>query len=278
MKNFFRNLSLMTSVILLVGGFNACTVVEPAGISFSSISDMGYESSGTQTVTITMDKSIASDVTIEFTFSGTASTSTDYGYFSTEATIPAGSTSTDVTFYIYDNYIYDPTDKTIIISLATISGPGVDEAEFGENTTYTYTLQEDDVEIDLTWTSSTGTAGDFDLDLELVDAFENWVDGSASGIETTETVHLYGSNVDGSYYAIAELWYGPPGENANYTMTVKLPDGSTQSHSDVFDDNNTTDRTLWEITKSGSSYTLSQDPFGSNGRGAIVSNRPPKNK
>lgn len=279
MKNFMRILSLAFSVALLLWGFNACTPVEPAGIKFSSISESGFESSGTQTVTINLDKSIASDVTIEFTFSGTATASSDYGYFTTETTIPAGSTSTDISFSIYDNYEYDPNDKTLVITLSGISGSGVDDVEFGENTTYTYTLKEDDVAIDLTWTSSTGTAGDFDLDLELIDGFDSFVDGSSSSSDLTETVHLDGSYSDGSYYAIAELFSGPTStSSATYTMTVKLPDGSTQSHNDVFDINNFTNRTLWGITKSGSSYTLSQDSFGFNGRGAIVSNRPPKNK
>ena len=269
MKNILRISSLLISIIFIIGGFNACTVINPVGISFSSISDMGYESSGTQTVTILMDKSIGSDVTIEFEFSGTAIKSSDYNFFSTEVTIPAGSTSADISFSIINNYEYEPTDKTIIVNLTTISGPGVDEVEFGENTTYTFTLQEDDVEIDLAWTSTTGITDDFDLDLALIDASENYIDWSYYG-DGLETVQLDGGSSNGTYYAVAQLWSGPTStETANYTMTVRLPDGSTQTHSDMFTSERTTDRTLWGITKTGSTYTVTQDPFGSNGKAAI---------
>lgn len=266
MKNLLRISSFALSATLLAWGFNACTPVEPAGVSFSSISDMGYESSGNQTVTITMDKSIGSDVTFEFTFSGTAISSSDYGFSTTEATIPAGSTSTDISFFIYDNYQYDPTDKTIIINLTSISGPGVDDAEFGENTTYTYTLMEDDMQIDLSWTPNSGSATDHDIDLYLDQGSADFR-ASTSGSAIIETVMLYGDDADATYYAISHYYSGYlANSDVNYSITLSFPDGSTQSHSDTFTYDEYSDRTLWGITKSGATYSVEQDPFGANGR------------
>mgnify|MGYP002713028923 CR=1 FL=1 len=256
--------ALFTAFVL--GVFSSCTQVDPAGINLSSISDSGYESSGTQTISVNLDKSISSDVTIEFEYSGTATKSSDYNFYTTEATILAGQTSAEIEFTIFDDYEYDPTDKTIIINLTTISGPGVDEVNFGENTTYTYTLQEDDMEIELTWDDS-----DYNMELLLVQG-ETPVRESIESGTTAKSVVLHGDDSDGNYQTLTYMSLGNLNENSSipYSVTLNFPDGSSETHGDnLIVERLFNARHLWEITKTGTGYTAAKDPLGSNGRGSI---------
>ncbi|MCF6359630.1 MAG: hypothetical protein L3J29_02590 [Cyclobacteriaceae bacterium] len=258
---YLNKLTRLATAIILLLGFYSCETVIPAGVSFSSAAGSGLESAGSQNVQINLTKSLASEITLEVEYSGSA----DYSWNSTLITVPAGQTTADINFLIIDNDDYNPgVTNDVTIRLVGITGPGIDEATFGTTTSYSYSVEEDDMKIDLSWTPAVGVAGDHDLDLYLRQ--NNLGFRSETGVTPiVETTMLYGRDDDNNYQTVVN-YIGTPQVDVTYTITLNFPDGSTQTNTDVFTNADNGNRTLWEISKSGGSYSATQDPFGVNGR------------
>jgi len=262
MKQYLRTTKNLLLLVITIWVLNSCTEPELAGVNFNSVEKVGYEGDGAQSFEITLSKSLASEITLDIEFSGTAASS-DYSYSATAITIPAGDTKAEIKFELIDNDNYDPdVEKTIIIELVSISGPGVEDATFGENRTYTYTIKEDDMEIELTWVDA-----NFDMRLMLKQG-ESIIRESPANFSTTKELMLLGSDSDGKYQTESLMWRGSLDENSSipYSITLKFPDGSTETNSDnLILDRFFNVRHLFEITKSGSTYTSVKDPFGTDG-------------
>lgn len=260
-----KNKITLLAIILATLAFNSCKKKEdpaPAVINLSTADESAFEiSSGKHIVTVSMDRALASDVTINLAYAGTAVKDQDYLLVENNVIIPAGKTTAEFTFATMDNKSYEGTDRTIEISLTSVSSS---EAKLGSNTSYTYTIQEDDLQIELTWNSSTDNVDDFDLDLYLYKEVE--IDKSLLG-SGVETIVLNGSLANGTYFVVVDLAnQSVPNSASGYAVELSFPDGSTQKSTDFFDDNRNWNRTLFSISKEGASYSATENPNGANSR------------
>jgi hypothetical protein len=126
-------------------------------VNWSMSSQSISESSGTVTITATMDQSYPStDVVIPYSVSGTASADSDFSSPSGSLTIPAGTLSKSLTISITDDTTTCETDETIIL---TITQP--DDAHLGTTIAHTITITANDPTIN--WRDSmtnSATEGD----------------------------------------------------------------------------------------------------------------------
>ncbi len=270
MKNCLQKTIKIFVLLTVALGINSCQEVlealTPADVFISSIIESGPETGGARTVEVALNKTIGSDVTFEFEYSGTAINNQDYRYTTTQITIPAGETTANISFFLIDNDLYEPdADKTVIIELIKISGEGVELVSFGDFTKHTFNIQEDDMQVVLTWVPVTGLASNYDLDLYILKDGLSYR-SSSSSVEAIESVIIPGSASDANYDASAIYFGSFPDVNVDYTVTLNFPNGSTLSSSDSFTPTRGDDRTLWQIVKDGTSYSASENPYGSNGR------------
>ncbi|WP_420387538.1 Calx-beta domain-containing protein [Roseivirga sp.] len=156
------------------------------------------------------------DVTVDITFTGTASgDGSDYSGLNFTETIPAGTIYKDVNISEIVDDLLDEFDETVII---TISNPV--NAILGENTVFTYTIIDNDDEPVVGFASSAGSGGEeissasVSVELSQVSGKDIQVDYSISGSAT-------GAGTD---YALA-----------NGTLTI--PAGASSVSIDISDIN-----------------------------------------
>ena len=89
-------------------------------VVFTSAAQTVAEDSGTATITAQLDSTIASDVTVPYTISGTASqgAGSDYTITASPITIPAGSTTANITITINDDLDVEASE-TVIVTMGT---------------------------------------------------------------------------------------------------------------------------------------------------------------
>jgi hypothetical protein len=133
------------------------TILDPLvapDIEFADASSSGAESASSKDLTIQLDASSGSNVTVDYAITGTATGSgTDFTLANGTATITAGSTSTTITIAgIVDDSLDEP-NETIII---TLSNPT--NANPGSTLVHTYTITDNDSApvVDFNTTSSNG--------------------------------------------------------------------------------------------------------------------------
>ena len=109
-------------------------------ISFTSPSSNASESVQTSTIPLTLTTASATDVTVQYTISGTASGGgTDHNFSDGMLTIPALATSTQITLSnIIDDSIFE-SDETILITLSSPSG-----ATLGTTPSHVYTITDNE--------------------------------------------------------------------------------------------------------------------------------------
>lgn len=123
------------------------TAPTPAGaVQFSNTSQTVSETVGTVMVSLTVDSAQSHDITVTMSLGGTASDSQagspDFDLNRLDfvnATIPAGSTSTSVSFNVVNDATVE-ADETVILFIENASLSG----SFGANRTHTVTIQSDD--------------------------------------------------------------------------------------------------------------------------------------
>ncbi len=111
-----------------------------ATIQFSSVSSSGPESVSPASLQVSLNTQSELDASVVYTVTGGSATGTgtDYTLSTGVATIPAGSTVTNITIAIAEDGL-DEYDETIVVSL---SGPT--NASMGPNTIHTYTILDND--------------------------------------------------------------------------------------------------------------------------------------
>ena len=134
------------------------TILEPLGasrtIAFADATSNGAESVSSKVVTIQMSSSTASNATVNYAITGTATGSgTDYTLANGTATIAAGATSTTITIAGIVDDSLDEANETIIITLSNPSN-----ANPGSTLVHTYTITDNDNApvVDFNTTSSNG--------------------------------------------------------------------------------------------------------------------------
>ncbi len=173
------------------------TILDPLvapDIEFANSSSSGAESLSSKDLTIELDASSGSNVTVDYAVTGTATGSgTDYTLANGTATITAGSTSTTITIAgIVDDTLDEP-NETIIVTLSNPSN-----ANPGSTLVHTYTITDNDNApvVDFNATSSSGeesvSSKDLTVDLSAASGKTVTVDyaitGTASGSGTDYTL------------------------------------------------------------------------------------------
>ena len=92
--------------------------VRDAAVDFTAASQSDAEDTGTMTVTAQLSKTVASDVTVPFTVSGTAGNPADYAITASPVTITAGQLTTDITITVVDDAL-DEANETVIVTMGT---------------------------------------------------------------------------------------------------------------------------------------------------------------
>ncbi len=173
------------------------TILDPLvapDIEFANASSSGAESVSSTDLTIELDASTGSNVTVDYAVTGTASGSgTDFTLANGTATITAGSTSTTITIAgIVDDSLDEPNETVIV----TLSNPS--NANPGSTLVHTYTISDNDNSpvVDFNTTSSSEeesvSSKDLTVDLSATSGKTVTVDyavtGTASGSGTDYTL------------------------------------------------------------------------------------------
>ncbi|WP_158089096.1 Ig-like domain-containing protein [Cognaticolwellia mytili] len=90
-------------------------------VTLSASSNSLLENAGSSTLTATLDQVTFEDVTVNLTYSGTATSGTDYGVPAGSITITAGQLTGTTTITATDDSS-DEDDETIIVDIASVSG------------------------------------------------------------------------------------------------------------------------------------------------------------
>ncbi|MGE0079141.1 MAG: Calx-beta domain-containing protein [Bacteroidales bacterium] len=188
-------------------------------VSFTAASQSSVDESGTMTITAQLSAASGKTITVPFTVNG-SSTATgsgvDYSITASPLTIPAGSTSADITITIA-NDVLDENDETVIVDMATPTN-----ATQGTTTSHTATITDDDAMPVVSFISSNSS------ELESVSNFSLPISlSSESGLPVTVNYTVSGTATGG----------GTDYTLANGTLTINA--GSTSgiiTISDIVDD------------------------------------------
>ena len=173
------------------------TILDPLvapDIEFANASSSGAESVSSKDLTIQLDASSGSDVTVDYAITGTASGSgTDFNLANGTATISAGSTSTTITIAGIVDDSLDETNETVIVTLSNPSN-----ANPGSTLVHTYTITDNDnapvVDFNATSSSDAESVSSKDLTVDLSAAsgknvtVDYAVTGTATGSGTDYTL------------------------------------------------------------------------------------------
>lgn len=182
----------------------------PPNVQFSVASQSVNENGGTVTVTISQSAVSGFNTTVNFSIHASSTATgggTDYSFTpSSPVSIMAGSTSTNITFTMNDDTLYE-NDETIVIELTSVSNAGL-----GTTTTHTITILNDDPKPQISFTmGGAGSVGEGSGNYVLLFTLS-----AVSGLPATVTVNT----TDGT--ATAGLDY-----TEQVSQVVTIPAGST---------------------------------------------------
>ncbi|MBI2269500.1 MAG: CSLREA domain-containing protein, partial [Bacteroidetes bacterium] len=211
---------------LYQGTFKLCLRdVNLPTIQFNQTSSSGSEASTPATIQINLSAVSASNVTVNYTVTGTATGGgTDYTLASGTYTITAGSTTANLSAAIVNDAVAE-SSETIIV---TLSAPV--NAVLGANTAHTYTILDNDIAvptIQLDLTSSSGlegtTSAGFLVDLSRLSSSDVTVNYTITGTAS-------GAGVD---YTLANGTLTISAGNTNGTLTAIVIDDATVEGSET---------------------------------------------
>ncbi|OWK44404.1 FG-GAP-like repeat-containing protein [Fimbriiglobus ruber] len=218
---------------------NTLTITEPAAtppsVQFATTTEMVDASTGSFTVTVTLSAASSTDATIPFTVGGTAVAGTDYsGLTTSPLVIPAGQTTATITGTLTPEAGFDPTGKTLTLTLGTPTN-----ATLGTNTTNTLTITEPaappSVQFNTAAETVNASAGTFSVTVNL---------SAASTVDTTVPFTIGGTAVAGTDYSgltasplvipagqtsatITGTLISHPGSDQTLTLTLGTPTNAT---------------------------------------------------
>jgi hypothetical protein len=166
-------------------------------ISFATATNTANEGNGgNQTVTVTANLSSATTtaVTVPTTYSGTATSGTDYIAATTSITIAAGATSGTASFSVVGDSTVE-SNETVVLTMGTPTG-----ATLGANTSYTHTITNDDVP-SISFTTISGAANEGHSGNQAVNVTANL--SSATTAAVTVPITYGGTATSGADYSAA---------------------------------------------------------------------------
>ena len=225
----------------------------PSVIISSSATSIAEDSSGTVTVTATLNIVQEKSTTINLTTSGTATSSSDYSISATNIVIDAGETTGSVTLSTVDNSLYEGSE-TVIIDISSVTGSNIVEvgaqrttititdslaaptvtlsssassvAENGSDLTLTATLNRqtfEDVTVTLTGTG-TSTAGTDYASLSTITISAGSTTGTTSFNPTDDSVY---EGSETAIIAITGVSGGDATESGTQSETITITDNET---------------------------------------------------
>src|SRR3990172_4448522 len=120
----------------------------PPTVSFTSASQSKSESGVSMTITAQLSAMSGLPVTVTYTPSGSATITTDYTITPSSISIPAGSTTADLTITIIDDN-QDESDETVVVTMVTPTN-----ATIGSPSVHTATITDDDALPTVSFTSA----------------------------------------------------------------------------------------------------------------------------
>ena len=109
-------------------------------VAFDSTGSSGTEVASNVNIPVSLSSQTGVDATVDYTVTGTAvGGGVDYTLSNGTLTIPAGSTTANISAAIISNLTHKP-DRTIVVTLSNPSG-----ATLGTNTVYTYTILDNQI-------------------------------------------------------------------------------------------------------------------------------------
>ncbi len=166
----------------------------PPTVTFQLDSTSIDEAGGTATLIATLDNISGLDVTVPFTFSGSATLGTDYTFSDTQIVIPAGSTSASLTLTSIDDSLFE-NNETITADVQSVTN-----ASTSGTTSLTATILDDDLPPDLTLTLDDTSIAETGGTTNLVASIP-----SVSGVPVSVTILLSGSATDNVDYSTSSL-------------------------------------------------------------------------
>jgi Bacterial Ig domain/Calx-beta domain len=110
-----------TNATLNTRKVHTATIKEGGAVAWSVASQASAGESGTMVVTAQLSGALTNDVTVPFTFTGTATLDKDYTITSSPIVIPAGSTTGSVTITIIPDD-FDEGNETVMVTMGTVTG------------------------------------------------------------------------------------------------------------------------------------------------------------
>ncbi len=163
-------------------------------ISFATTTSAANEgNSGNQIVNVTANLSSATTaaVTVPITYSGTATSGTDYTNTPTSITIAVGATTGTASFSVVGDTALE-TNETVVLTMGTPTG-----ATLGANTSYTHAITNDDVPT-ISFATTTSAANEGNSGNQTVNVTANL--SSAATAAVTVPITYSGTATSGSDY------------------------------------------------------------------------------
>ena len=156
-------------------------IVTPT-VSISSADQTVSEDAGSVNVTVTLSTASATDVTIPFTVSGTATDGSDFTITTSPITIAAGQTSASAVVTVIDDSEVEPTE-TVIVTLDTPTG-----ATLAGTTSQTISITDNDMDVVVPTVSISGADQTVSEDAGTVNVIVTLSTASASDVSIPFTV------------------------------------------------------------------------------------------
>ncbi|OEK02996.1 hypothetical protein BFP97_16345 [Roseivirga sp. 4D4] len=225
-------------------------------IAFTSTTSDRAESVSSENIEVTLSAVSGRDVTVDYTVSGTATSSTDFTLVDGTLTFSAGSISETITIAsIVDDAILE-ANETVIITLSSPSN-----ADLGVNTVHTYTITDNDAaSVMISDVSSNEDDGTITVTATLDNAVQGGFTVDVSTADGTATT------ADSDYTAIANqtlTFAGTAGETQSFTVT---PTADTKLEADetiTISQGNLAGTTLTVDITDGATITIANDDAAS---------------
>ncbi len=189
-------------------------------VSFTSSSQNVNENVGTVTVNVSLNTASGLNVTIPYTISGTATNPSDHNLTGGTFFIPAGSTTTSVTFNVVNDALYE-LSETVVLTMGTITNG------LGLTTSHTVNILDDDTIPSVTFTSASQSVAESIGNVNVVAQLS-----SLSGVVTTVPYTIAGTASASDHNASSGSISIPAGSLTG-TLTIAIT-------ADTLDENNET--------------------------------------
>jgi len=185
------------------------------------------ETSGSTTITATLSASYVADVTVNLSFSGTATVTSDYT-LGTSIVIPAGSTSASITLASVSDLLYEG-NETVIIDINTVTNgteSGVQQK--------TVTITDDDTAPTVTLSTGTSSIAETSGSTTVTATVS-----AVSGLATTVNLSFGGTAITATDYTLATSIVIPAGSTSASITLASVSDLLYEGNETVIIDINT---------------------------------------